>query len=637
MKRKNKLPKLTFFFGVLAIIIFIWACAEIPKESEGKFIDSAVEVENGAVLPENEGATVFVSGKPALIKAPVDEMTGVTADGFILVRNVEMYQYYIEDDAVYKDFIDHQVMNIEGRSGEKYDNYAFPDGLENAVILGEAGIEGGELKIGEDYLYTLSDSYRYFSSSHDTIPVENLPSVAGFTLRDGYYYSGSPSDYELGDIRIKYEYLPVDSLREITLLGRQNGDTIGGTENTEDACMTDSICDKTGFAEAIGVRKTGLSKKLFITAAIFAAVAVAAYFIIRGKRGKAAAQAALLIVAVAGITLTPFVNTKADFGDYGGDVDYGGYDSGYDFGGNDYGNDYGGNDYDHDYDRTTTSYYYYVKYPSVDSSTYEKMFYIINSRNNAADVEALGAVTPEVDGSSALFGTGTFGFAIGYIIHTLKKKFSRKKPNRPSGPRPEGAKRTDASKLLPIDDYKQIDTGFNEEEFKAKVSDMYVKFQESWQKKDMDDLRPYLTDEFYAQCESGLDNYTRNRQTNIIDDIIVKSVQLKGWWHDNTNDVIVAELETEITDYVISDDTGEVVRGNKDARRIMQYEWSLVRQSGVTSGAEEDLTKVCPNCGAPLTLNAAGECEYCGSILTMEARDWAVSAIKGLSQRTIYN
>jgi hypothetical protein len=68
----------------------------------------------------------------------------------------------------------------------------------------------------------------------------------------------------------------------------------------------------------------------------------------------------------------------------------------------------------------------------------------------------------------------------------------------------------------------------------------------------------------------------------------------------------------------------------------MQYEWSLVRQSGITSGSEEDLTKVCPNCGAPLTLNASGECEYCGSILTMEARDWAVSSIKGLSQRTYY-
>ncbi len=635
MKRKNKLPKLTFFFGVLAIILFIWACSEIPKGNEGDFIDNAAVAVNGDISAENEGESVFVSGKTKLEKVPEDILTGVSADGFILVRNVEMYQYYLNGDAVYKDFIDHQVMNIEGRSGEKYNNSAFPDGAENSVFLGEVSIEPGSFRIGDDYLYTLSESYPYFTDSHNLIPLDNPPAIDNFTLRDGWYYSGSPTDYKLGDIRISYEYLPADSIKEITLLGRQNGNTIGGADNIEKACMTDSICDKAEFAKAVGINKSNLSRNLFIASAVLFALAAAAYFVSKGKLRKEAVQAALVIFTIVGLTLTPMVNSKADFGDYGGDVDYGGFDSGgYDYGRNDYG---GNNDYDYDRTRaTTTSYYYYVKYPSVDSSVYEKMFYIINSRNNVTDVETLGLVTPEVDSSSALFGTGSFGFAIGYLIHTIRKKLESKRPNRPSGPRPAGAERTDASKLLPIDDYKQIDTGFDEEEFKAKVSDMYVKFQNSWQKKDMDDLRPYLTDEFYAQCESGLDNYTRNNQTNIIDDIKVESVDLKGWWHDNTNDVIVAELTTEITDYVINDNTGEVVRGNKDARRRMQYEWSLVRQSGITSGSEEDLTKVCPNCGAPLTLNAAGECEYCGSILTMEARDWAVSSIKGLSQRTYY-
>lgn len=632
MKRKNKLPKLTFFFGVLAVIIFIWACTELPKASEGNFIDSAAVIAEDTAGEAKDGETVFVSGKTAINKKPADILTGVSADGFILVRNVEMYQYYLSGDAVYKDFIDHQVMNIEGRSGEKYNNPSFPDSAENAVFLGEVSIDGTNLKLGDDYLYTLSESYPYFKDSHALIPLDNAPSIDNFTLKDGWYYSGSPSSYQIGDIRMQYEYLPADSLSEITVIGKKNGDTVGGKDNIDKACMTDSICGKAEFKKAVGISKNTLSRNLFITSFVFLAAAAIAFFISKGKLKKESVQAALIIIAVAGMTLSPMINSKADFGDFGGDVDYGGYDSGgFDFGGDDY------DDNDYDYERTretTTAYYYYVKFPSVDSSEYEKMFAVINSRNNVTDVNALGTVTPEVDSGSALFGTGSFGFAIGYIIYSLKKKFA--KPKRPSGPRPAGADRTDASKLLPIADYKQIDTGFDEEEFKAKVSEMYVKFQNSWQKRDMDDLRPYLTDEFYAQCESGLDNYTRNRQTNIIDDIDVKSVEIKGWWHDNTNDVIVAELVTEITDYVISDETGEVVRGNKDARRRMEYEWSLVRQSGITSGAQEDLTKVCPNCGAPLTLNAAGECEYCGSILTMEARDWAVSSIKGLSQRTYY-
>ena len=38
-----------------------------------------------------------------------------------------------------------------------------------------------------------------------------------------------------------------------------------------------------------------------------------------------------------------------------------------------------------------------------------------------------------------------------------------------------------------------------------------------------------------------------------------------------------------------------------------------------------------PDCG---TINRTAKCPYCDSIVTVEAHDWAVSNIKGLSQRT---
>lgn len=68
----------------------------------------------------------------------------------------------------------------------------------------------------------------------------------------------------------------------------------------------------------------------------------------------------------------------------------------------------------------------------------------------------------------------------------------------------------------------------------------------------------------------------------------------------------------------------------------MTYEWELTRASGRTTGAAEEMTVVnCPNCGAPLSINATAKCPYCDSVVTVDAHDWAISAIRGIAQRTV--
>ena len=45
--------------------------------------------------------------------------------------------------------------------------------------------------------------------------------------------------------------------------------------------------------------------------------------------------------------------------------------------------------------------------------------------------------------------------------------------------------------------------------------------------------------------------------------------------------------------------------------------------------------KNCPACGAPLDINATAKCPYCGSVVTVQQEEWALSSIKGLYQRTM--
>ena len=295
----------------------------------------------------------------------------------------------------------------------------------------------------------------------------------------------------------------------------------------------------------------------------------------------------------------------ADFGDFGGDYDYGG-----DFGG-DYGGDYGGgfdfgDDYDDEYDDDDDNYYYYS-----------------------------GGTTKNDDND----GSGMIGGVIIVIIIVLVVLGQRKKKGGGASAAKSyvpGATPTDAATLHNIGEYLALDPQFSEAEFKEKISNMYVKFQNSWTAKNMDDLRPYLSDNIFAQCDRQLDSYRRDNQTNIVEKIAVLDVQIRGWNQQSGSDAVVAYLKTRIRDYVVDDNTGAVVRGSKTAEKFMEYEWTLMRTSGRTTTHTDGTTvQNCPNCGAPININSTAKCEYCGSILTTDSFDWVVTNIKGISQRTV--
>ena len=182
-----------------------------------------------------------------------------------------------------------------------------------------------------------------------------------------------------------------------------------------------------------------------------------------------------------------------------------------------------------------------------------------------------------------------------------------------------------------MSEYKTIDPDFDENAFREKVSNLYVKFQNAWQAKKLDPLRPYLTDTAYGQYDRQLDKYRKAERTNKIEKIAVMGVELKGFRQNNGKDEIVARVRTRIIDYVVDDKTGKVVEGSDKVEKFMEYEWSLERTTGVTTATEDGTTEQrCPNCGGKININKTAECPYCRFVVT----GWLVSTIKGISQRT---
>ncbi len=189
--------------------------------------------------------------------------------------------------------------------------------------------------------------------------------------------------------------------------------------------------------------------------------------------------------------------------------------------------------------------------------------------------------------------------------------------------------------LRPVKEYVGLDPGFKESAFRERLSNLYVQLQDAWHERNLESIRPYLTDGFYNQSERQLSEKRRNGVTPCIERISVMDVRLRGFYQESGLDYMVARLKTRIVDYEVNDSTGEVVLGSRNNEKFMEYEWELCRKSGVvTEGSQEKRAVSCPKCGAPLDINQTAECPYCGSVVTVVNEDWALNAIRGISQKT---
>ena len=191
--------------------------------------------------------------------------------------------------------------------------------------------------------------------------------------------------------------------------------------------------------------------------------------------------------------------------------------------------------------------------------------------------------------------------------------------------------------LLPMSGYLKLDPDFSAAGVQEHMANLYVQMQDCWHNKNIEPVRPWLTDAFYNQMEGLLAPMRSKRETDYIERIAVLEASLKGYYQAGGMDFLVAAIRTRITVYTLDDRTGRVVSGSKDREKFMEYEWELTRRSGERTDRARGGVKAvyCPHCGAPLDINASARCSYCGGTVIASSKNWAVCRIRGISQRTV--
>lgn len=238
-------------------------------------------------------------------------------------------------------------------------------------------------------------------------------------------------------------------------------------------------------------------------------------------------------------------------------------------------------------------------------------------------------------GSSSGFGAFLFFLIIVFVIIVLSKKYGknggvssymRTLNNTPrNGPNPFNVNENEIESKI-----QAIDPLFNKTEFLSWASDLFVKLQYAWSDRDLETIRSFETPELYEQTASQVQRYINNKQINKMERVSVNIAKLNKFEQLADRDSLTVVLESKMVDYIIDENTGNVLKGDKNLNRVNWYVLNFVRKTGVKTNAEGKVTNTmnCPNCGAATEITSSGKCPYCGSIITTRDHNWSLASLK---------
>lgn len=179
---------------------------------------------------------------------------------------------------------------------------------------------------------------------------------------------------------------------------------------------------------------------------------------------------------------------------------------------------------------------------------------------------------------------------------------------------------------------RETDPEFSEEKFLSWTRDVFVKIQAAWTARDWKVIRPFESNELFEQHNAQLQEYINNNKINVIERVAVQSAELMSYRVDGDKEIIEVYLKAVMKDYIIDATTKNVIEGNKNTDWNMKYKLTFARKNGVKThaGTSNKSTTNCPNCGAPTEITSAGQCEYCGSVITTGEHDWVLTGLEGL-------
>jgi predicted lipid-binding transport protein (Tim44 family) len=177
-----------------------------------------------------------------------------------------------------------------------------------------------------------------------------------------------------------------------------------------------------------------------------------------------------------------------------------------------------------------------------------------------------------------------------------------------------------------INEIKKYIPTFNASQFLSNGYNIFVRIEEAWMNFDLEKVRDCITDEMFNMYESQLTSMEMKGEQNIMKDFKLLNSAITDAKKQNNMLEVKTKYVIEFYDYIVNKDTQKVVRGNSNRKIKMVYEFTFI------ADVENAKLDKCPNCGAPLDINAAGICPYCQSKIVDDSKNWVMSKKVSLFQ-----
>lgn len=126
---------------------------------------------------------------------------------------------------------------------------------------------------------------------------------------------------------------------------------------------------------------------------------------------------------------------------------------------------------------------------------------------------------------------------------------------------------------------KKIDNDYSEDILDKRVEETYFKMQEAWAHRDTEISREYMSDSIYNLHTSKLEWMKVRNQRNILNNIKLldfKPVSIKHY-KDNSKDVVWFYIKGAMIDYIINEETNEVIDGNFKDNSFIEF-WKFIKK-----------------------------------------------------------
>lgn len=168
------------------------------------------------------------------------------------------------------------------------------------------------------------------------------------------------------------------------------------------------------------------------------------------------------------------------------------------------------------------------------------------------------------------------------------------------------------------------DTNFNEGSFKSYVANVFVKLFTSVMLDELDNVKHFLSEDVYNQYKSKIDDLNNKGLRQIYDELNVKDSSIIKVSITDTDFIVTVIVTSRYMDYIVDKNSGNFISGNNQSRIEKNYTLIFTKKRNFL---QQGVVRKCPGCGASISVNTSGKCEYCGTIYNLEKYDYILTSI----------